>query len=114
MQLPRASIVVETVRYIGVLLDLTQRQTCADGVERACGNEEGIARPGLEPLEKSLDFARDRRGAHLFRRQGLAESGGDPGARLGREDVPHLGFPRRTVMPARIGVAGVNLHGELV
>ena len=69
VQLARASVVIETVDHVGVLLDLAQDQACADRVHGAGRDEEGVAWPGVEPLEKALNFAGDRGGARLLRRQ---------------------------------------------
>ncbi len=51
MQFAWPPVVVESIRNVGVLLDLTDGNTRADGVDRACRNEIGFAGAHGNPTE---------------------------------------------------------------
>jgi hypothetical protein len=75
-----------------MLLNFTQCQSSADGVDRSGGNKEGIPGRCVEPLEQVFYLAGKRRFAQTMGGDGLAETCGDLSAGFRGEDVPHLGF----------------------
>ena len=101
MQFPRTAVIEQPVRHIGPLLDFAQRQSRADGVHRPRGNEERVARTRLMPLQQVFDFARERGFTQPLFRDRFAKPSGDLRARLGRQDVPHLGL-----------AFGMHLYGQ--
>jgi fructokinase len=65
VKLTRPAVIVEPVGDVGVLLELDQRQTAPDRVDRARRNEEEIPRTDGAPIEKVFDRP-VKRGAAQF------------------------------------------------
>jgi hypothetical protein len=112
MEFPGASVVIKTICYVGVLLNLTQGQSGSDGVDSSGGDEKRVAGRGVEPLKQVLDLAREGGFAQSWGGNGFAKASGDLGAGLSAKDMPHLSFAAGVVMRAGVGVAGMDLHGE--
>ena len=95
MQFARAAVVVEPIGDIGMLLHFAQSQACANGVNRSGGNEECVAGFDVDPAQQVFNLTAQRRLAQPVPRNGLPKSESEPRARIGPQNIPHLGFPER-------------------
>ena len=113
MKLAPTAVVVQTVRYVGLLLHFAKRNTGPDGVHGSRRNEERVAGPGFHPVQQLHDLAADGRSAQALPGDFLAKSHGNPGSRCSAQDMPHLRLAAGVLMNPGELVAGMNLHGEI-
>ena len=110
-----ALIIVDAVGDIGILLDLGDQHACADGVQRACLDEEHIAlfhrnQPHIVEQRAVLDM-----GAEFLLRQLAVEAVSERSALLAVHDIPALGLAVFAVLVlACVAVIGVDLHAEIL
>src|SRR5690349_13004204 len=98
MQFAIAAVIVEAVGEIRKLLDFAQRKPAAERVYGAGGDEKGIARPNLHPVQK-IQYVRLTRGGRKFvARNSAAQADRDLRSFIGPENVPHLCFAEATVV----------------
>ena len=112
MQFARAAVVVEPIGDVGVLLDFTQREPAADGVNCAGGDEKSVARLHFHPVQQLLDFAAQRCRSQTLAADWFPKSDGELRARIGAQDVPHFGFPARILVRGGEIVVGMHLHRQ--
>ena len=88
VQFTRTSVIIKTIRDVGILLNLSDGGACTDGVSRSNRHEDGIAGFDATPVEKRFDLARACRFFHALRRDGLLETNRHFGIGFGCYDVP--------------------------
>ena len=114
MQLAPPSIVEHAKRRIAVLLDLGDRESRSDRVDRPRRHENDVVLKDGMPLDKVGDGAVVDRATQLLRRDPLLQSYGNLRAGICRKNVPGLGLAPRQSNGLRVGVVGMDLDGEVL
>jgi tRNA-specific 2-thiouridylase len=114
VQFARTAVIIQPVGDIAVLLDFDQANAGADGVDRAGGNVEEIARSRRMPFEQVLDGAIERGGAHRLRTQWFDEADPQPRAGFCARHQPAflLAAPAKGLRVGRMDLDRKSLAGK--
>lgn len=105
--------VEDAVGGVGVLLDFVDEEAGADGVESARGDEDGVARAGLDGVDLAFDGTILKGGFEGLARGAFFETNVEFCTGVAVGDIPHFGFG----IAAELGgdfLWRVNLNGEVV
>src|SRR5437764_4544425 len=90
-----SAVIVEAIRYVRILLELEQRDSGADRVDRARRNEDEIAGCDGTPLHQLLDRAVERGCTQMIFANGSLHTQPERRIGLGIEDVPAFALALR-------------------
>ena len=107
-----AVVVIHPIGHVAALLDLGDEDARADGVQRACWDEEHIARMhGRVPRDLEQRTVLDAAGQFLPR-DGAGEAVEQLRARRAVDDDPHLRFAPAVLHPRGVLIVRMHLHRQ--
>ena len=105
-------IIIQTIRDIGILLDLRQQNSTADGVNGSARDIKNVAGANGDFLQQRCDGTLIQRLFECFLCHGFSQTVIDIGTLSTTQDIPHFAFSGFFTVFMRHRVIGMDLNGE--